>query len=65
VGEKGNLFNTSQEVFANLAEQGPQFWLEYQQYKDTMASRSPAPAVGNEADSQDPVTPSPAYPAAE
>lgn len=33
MGEKGNLLQASEEVFANLAEQGPQFWLGYQQYK--------------------------------
>jgi hypothetical protein len=33
MGEKGNLLEASEEVFANLAEQGPQFWLGYQQYK--------------------------------
>ena len=31
MGEKGNLLDTSQEVFANLAEQGPQFWIAYEQ----------------------------------
>jgi hypothetical protein len=33
MGEKGNLFDISEEVFANLAEQGPQFWIAYEQYK--------------------------------
>ena len=33
MGEKGNLLDASQEIFANLAEQGPQFWLNYEQYK--------------------------------
>jgi hypothetical protein len=33
MGEKGNLLDTTQEVFANLAEQGPQFWVAYEQYK--------------------------------
>jgi hypothetical protein len=33
MGEKGNLFEAGEEVFANLAEQGPQFWLGYEQYK--------------------------------
>ena len=33
MGEKGNVIGISEEVFANLAEQGPQFWLSYEQYK--------------------------------
>jgi hypothetical protein len=35
MGEKGNLLDISEEVFANLAEQGPQFWLAYEQFKET------------------------------
>jgi hypothetical protein len=33
MGEKGNLLDAGEEIFANLAEQGPQFWLDYEQYK--------------------------------
>lgn len=33
MGEKGNLLEAGEEVFANLAEQGPQFWLGYEQYR--------------------------------
>ena len=33
MGEKGNMLDISEEAFANLAEQGPQFWLGYKQYK--------------------------------
>ena len=33
MGEKGNLLDMGDEIFANLAEQGPQFWLNYEQYK--------------------------------
>ena len=33
MGEKGNLLDMGEEIFANLAEQGPQFWLDYKQYK--------------------------------
>jgi hypothetical protein len=33
MGEKGNLLDSGEAIFANLAEQGPQFWIEYQQYK--------------------------------
>jgi len=33
MGEKGNLLDMGEEIFASLAEQGPQFWLNYEQYK--------------------------------
>jgi hypothetical protein len=33
MGEKGNLLDMGEEIFSNLAEQGPQFWLDYEQYK--------------------------------
>jgi len=33
MGEKGNLLDIGEDIFAKLAEQGPQFWLDYQQYK--------------------------------
>jgi len=33
MGEKGNLLDIGEEIFANLAEQGPQFWLDYERYK--------------------------------
>jgi hypothetical protein len=33
MGEKGNVLDMGEEIFANLAEQGPQFWLNYEQYK--------------------------------
>jgi hypothetical protein len=33
MGEKGNLLDVGEEIFANLAEQGPQFWLDYEQFK--------------------------------
>jgi hypothetical protein len=33
VGEKGNVLGVGEEVFADLAEQGPQFWIAYEQYK--------------------------------
>ena len=29
MNEKGNLLDIGEEIFANLAEQGPQFWLNY------------------------------------
>jgi hypothetical protein len=33
MGEKGNLLDMGEEIFANLAEQGPQFWLDFKQYQ--------------------------------
>jgi hypothetical protein len=33
MGEKGNLLDMGEDVFANLAEQGPQFWVAYKQYQ--------------------------------
>jgi hypothetical protein len=33
MGEKGNLLDMGEEIFVNLAEQGPQFWLDYERYK--------------------------------
>ena len=42
MGENGNLLDTSQEVFANLAEQGPQFWIAYEQYKLARVANAPA-----------------------
>jgi hypothetical protein len=35
MGEKGNLLDMGEEIFANLAEQGPQFWLGYKQYMES------------------------------
>jgi hypothetical protein len=35
MGEKGNLLDTGEDIFANLAEQGPQFWLNYKQYMES------------------------------
>ena len=45
MGEKGNLLDTGEEIFANLAEQGPQFWLHYEQYKLSRARGIQAGAV--------------------
>jgi len=42
MGEKGNLLDAGQEIFANLAEQGPQFWLNYEQYKLSRAQAAQA-----------------------
>jgi hypothetical protein len=45
MGEKGNLLDTGEEIFANLAEQGPQFWLSYEQYKQSRAGGAQAHVV--------------------
>jgi hypothetical protein len=45
MGEKGNLVDIGEEIFANLAEQGPQFWLDYERYKLSRAQGAPAPVV--------------------
>ena len=41
MGEKGNLLDMSEEIFANLADQGPQFWLDYEKYKLSRAQSPP------------------------
>jgi hypothetical protein len=35
MGEKGNLLDMGEDIFANLTEQGPQFWLNYRQYMES------------------------------
>lgn len=45
MGEKGNLLDMGEEIFANLAEQGPRFWLDYEQYKQSRAQSAPARVV--------------------
>jgi hypothetical protein len=65
MGEKGNLFDTGEDVFANLAEQGPQFWLAYEQYKDERTKSSAEEAADNEAGAQEPGANSPARTGAE
>lgn len=45
MGEKGNLLDAGEEIFANLVEQGPQFWLDYEQYKLTRAKGAQAQVV--------------------
>ena len=42
MGEKGNLLDAGEEIFANLAEQGPQFWLNDEQYKLSQAQAARA-----------------------
>lgn len=45
MGEKGNLLDTGEEIFANLAEQGPQFWLGYKQYIESRGRSAEAARV--------------------
>jgi hypothetical protein len=40
MGEKGNPLDISEEVFAHLAEQGPGFWIAYEQYRLAGARRT-------------------------
>ena len=57
MGEKGNLLDTSEEVFANLAEQGPQFWIAYEQYKEARGRSGQPQAVQEHGEgAQEPVT---------
>ena len=46
MGEKGNLLDMGEEIFANLAEQGPQFWLDYERYKLSRVQSVQARAAG-------------------
>jgi hypothetical protein len=48
MGEKGNLLDVGEEIFANLAEQGPQFWFDYEQYKLSRAQSAPARVVAEQ-----------------
>ena len=48
MGEKGNLLGTGEEIFANLAEQGPQFWLSYKQYMESRGRGAEAARVSVE-----------------
>jgi hypothetical protein len=65
MGEKGNLLDTGEEIFANLVEQGPQFWLDYEQYKLTRAKSAQAQVVlEQQATTQGSAAERPAHPAA-
>jgi hypothetical protein len=65
MGEKGNLLDLGEEIFANLAEQGPQFWLDYEQYKLARAQSTQARgAVEQQAGAQDPAAKRPDHPVA-
>jgi hypothetical protein len=57
MGEKGNLVDIGEEVFENLAEQGPQFWLAYEQYKESRSRiTQPRAALGLAEGAPDSVT---------
>jgi len=45
MGEKGNLADMAEEIFANLAEQGPQFWIAFRQYEESRSRVTQAQAV--------------------
>ncbi len=65
MGEKGNLLDTGEEVFANLVEQGPEFWIAYKQYKEARVTSAQAHVVTeHEAGMQDAAAERPAHPAA-
>jgi hypothetical protein len=49
MGEKGNLLDMGEEIFASLAEQGPQFWFDYEQYKLSRARSAQARVVVEQA----------------
>jgi len=50
MGEKGNLLDMGEEIFANLAEQGPQFWLDFKKYQlsRSRAQSAQAPVVAEQ-----------------
>jgi hypothetical protein len=48
MGEKGNLLDMGEGIFENLAEQGPQFWLDYEQFKLSRARSAPARVVAEQ-----------------
>jgi len=63
MGEKGNLLDLGEEIFANLAEQGPQFWFDYEQYKLTRAKSIQAGGVvEQQAGAPDPAAQPPDHP---
>lgn len=65
MGEKGNLLDTGEEIFADLAKQGPQFWLDYEQYKLARArSLHTEVTVEQRVRTQDPPPQQPGDPAA-
>jgi hypothetical protein len=64
MGEKGNLLDIGEEIFANLSEQGPQFWLDYEQYKKMRARAAQAQiAAERQVGAEDPAAERPGHPA--
>lgn len=57
MGEKGNLLDLGQEVLANLAEQGPDFWIAFEQYRQARAKVTQANPAGAEPAADDPQRP--------
>jgi hypothetical protein len=53
MGEKGNLLDMGEEIFANLAEQGPRFWFDYEQYKQSRAQSALARAGAGQQAAED------------
>ena len=63
MGEKGNLLDIGDEIFANLAEQGPQFWIAYEQYMQARAKSGQAQeVVERQAGAEDPAAEGPGQP---
>jgi hypothetical protein len=48
MGEKGNLLDMGEEIFANLAEQGPKFWLDFKEYQLARAQNAQAPVAAEQ-----------------
>jgi len=42
MGEKGNLVDMAQDIVADLAEQGPQLYLDFKQYQLAKANSAQA-----------------------
>jgi len=48
MGEKDNLLDVGEEIYANLAEQGPQLWPECEQYKLSLDQSAQARVVAEQ-----------------
>ena len=65
MGEKGNLVDMAQDIVADLAEQGPQLYLDFKQYQLNRASSAQAHVTSDQqAGGQDPAPRRPGQPAA-
>jgi hypothetical protein len=62
MGEKGNISDVAEGIFENLASQGPQFWIEYEQYKLTRGKTAKEHVISQGA-AQDPAAGQPQGPA--